>query len=66
MNFHQHVLVKESELFSFIVEKFFDFDNLRSLENALSGTELHQKLLLLLKNVEEILFGQIFYGANTT
>ena len=49
MNFHQHVLVKESELFSFIVEKFFDFDDLRSLEKALSGTELHQKLLLLTK-----------------
>ena len=29
--------------------KIFDFDNPRSLEKALSGTELHQKLLLLTK-----------------
>ena len=27
--------------------KFFDFDNPRLLEKAFSGTELHQKLLLL-------------------
>ena len=44
--FHPHVLVKESELFSFIGEKFSDFDNPRSLEKALSGKELHRKLLL--------------------
>ena len=29
--------------------KIFDFDNPRSLEEALSGTELHQKLLLRTK-----------------
>ena len=42
--------------------EIFDFDNPRSLEKALSGKELHRKLLLLLRNVEEILFGQIFLG----
>ena len=52
--------------------KIFDFDNPTSLEKALSGKELHWKLLLLTKstkstkttsqNVEEILFGQIFLG----
>ena len=52
--------------------KNFYFDNPRSLEKALSGTELHRKLLrltkvlkvlkLLLKNVEEIL-GRIFSGS---
>ena len=30
-------------------KKFFDFDNPRSLEKALSGKELHRKLLLLTK-----------------
>ena len=52
--------------------KIFDFDNTRLLEKALSGTELHRKLLpllkalkLLLQNVEEILFEQIFLGAHT-
>ena len=29
--------------------KIFDFDNSRSLEKALSGTELHRKLLVLTK-----------------
>ena len=29
--------------------KIFDFDNPRSLEKALSGKELHRKLLLLKK-----------------
>ena len=29
--------------------KIFDFDNPRSLEKALSGKELHRKLLLLTK-----------------
>ena len=29
--------------------KIFDFDNPRLLEKALSGKELHQKLLLLTK-----------------
>ena len=29
--------------------KMFDFDNPRLLENALSGIELHRKLLLLTK-----------------
>ena len=48
--------------------KSFDFDNPRSLEKGLSGKELHRKLLLLtilLKNVEEILFGRIFFGSHT-
>ena len=30
--------------------KIFDFDNPRSLEKAISGKELHRKLLLLTKN----------------
>ena len=47
--------------------KIFDFDKPRSLQKALSGKELHRKLLhllkkstkvlKLLKNVEEIVFG---------
>ena len=55
--------------------KTFDFDNPRLLGKALSGTELHRKLLLLykvlkvlnllLKNAEEILFGLIFFGTHT-
>ena len=47
--------------------KTFDFDNPRSLEKALSEKELHRKkvLKLLLKNVEEILFGWVFLGAHT-
>ena len=51
--------------------KIFDFGNPRSLEKALPGKELHRiiyyiyLLKLLLQNVEEILFGQIFLGAHT-
>ena len=33
--------------------KIFDFDNPTSLEKALPGKELHQKLLLLTKKYEK-------------
>ena len=51
---------------------WFWWINPRSLEKALSEKELHQiadfssLLKLFLKNVEEILFGQIFLSAHTT
>ena len=32
--------------------KFFGFDNPRSLEKVLSGTELHRKLLLLTESTK--------------
>ena len=50
--------------------KIFDFDNPWSQEKALLGKGLHQiiyyiyLLKLLLKNVEEILFGCTFLGAH--
>ena len=54
--------------------KICDFDNPRSVEKTLPGitskiTSTYKKILkvlkLLLKNVEEILFGRIFLGAHT-
>ena len=53
--------------------KIFDFDNPRSLERHFRETNYIKLFIyyiyllkLLLKNVEEILFGRIFLGAHTT